>query len=92
MRYYRYAKERNTDVHTVTPFGIKKGGHMFGSLCLLKQLGLLAVALVAGAALFMALLGSTAMNAEDDSGSAFVGLGGVLFLLAAFVAYLILRS
>jgi len=54
-----------------------------------ESLVLLVVAVFAGAALLLALLGSTAVNDEDDSGSPFVGLGAMLFLTAVLVALVV---
>ena len=62
---------------------------MFDQLGTFEHLVLLVLALVAGGALLMALLGSTAMGPEDDSGTAFVGCGGLLFLLALVLALVV---
>ena len=62
---------------------------MFDQLGTFEHLVLLVLALVAGGALLMALLGSTAMGPEDDSGTPFMGCGGLLLLLALVLALVV---
>ncbi len=63
---------------------------MGDTLSLGKVLGLILASIVGGAALMVLALGGIASLSGDDSGVACVGIGGVLLLLAGYIAIRVL--